>query len=73
MRDEKLLEKLTQIWGVSGYEKAVREAIKAEAEPYADEMWTDGVGDRFHGQGYRGKRTSEDLQHGLELGRFRLQ
>ncbi len=30
MRDEKLLEKLTQIWGVSGYEKAVREAIKAE-------------------------------------------
>ena len=45
MRDEKLLEKLTQIWGVSGYEKAVREAIKAEAEPYADEMWTDGVGD----------------------------
>ena len=44
MRDEKLLEKLTQIWGVSGYEKAVREAIKAEAEPYADEMWTDGVG-----------------------------
>ena len=44
MRDEKLLETLTQLWGVAGYESAVREAIEKEAGPYADEMWTDAVG-----------------------------
>ena len=44
MRDEGLLEKLTRIWGVAGYESAVREAIKETVAPYADEMWTDRVG-----------------------------
>ena len=44
MRDERLLEKLTQIWGVAGFESAVREAIEEIVKPYADEMWTDAVG-----------------------------
>lgn len=44
MRDEKLLEKLTQLWGVAGYEREVREAIMQEVEPYADEMVTDAIG-----------------------------
>lgn len=44
MRDEKLLRELTQLWGVSGFEKEVREYIKKQAEPYADEMMTDAVG-----------------------------
>ena len=44
MREEKLLEKLTQLWGVAGYEKEVREAIKEEVEAYADEMITDAIG-----------------------------
>ena len=44
MRDEGLLEKLTQIWGVSGYEKAVREEIRGIVEPFADELWEDAVG-----------------------------
>ena len=44
MRDEKLLEELTQIWGVAGYEKAVRLYIEEVVRPYADEMWSDAVG-----------------------------
>ena len=44
MRDEKLLEALTQIWGVSGYERDVRKFIEKEVKPCADEMWTDAVG-----------------------------
>ena len=44
MRDEKLLEKLTQLWGVAGYEKEVRKVIEEEVAPYADEMMTDAIG-----------------------------
>ena len=44
MRDEALLEKLTQIWGVSGYEGAVQKEIRKIAEPYAGELWEDAVG-----------------------------
>lgn len=44
MRNEKLLEKLTQLWGVAGYEKEVRKAIEEEVAPYADEMITDAIG-----------------------------
>ena len=44
MRDEQLLKDLTQIWGVAGYETAVREYIEKIVEPLADEMWTDAVG-----------------------------
>ncbi len=44
MREEKLLETLTGIWGVAGYESAVRKAIEEVVRPWADEMWTDGVG-----------------------------
>lgn len=39
-----LLEELTQAWGVSGHEKAVREIVRREAAPYADEMTTDALG-----------------------------
>ena len=44
MRDEALLERLTQLWGVSGYEQAVREAIAEEIKPFADEIRTDAIG-----------------------------
>lgn len=44
MRDEALLRELTQLWGVSGYEKGVREFISREAKAYADEMITDAMG-----------------------------
>lgn len=44
MRDKKLLETLTQLWGVAGYETEVRKFIEKEAAPYADEMITDAIG-----------------------------
>lgn len=44
MRDEKLLEKLTQLWGVAGYEKEVRLAIEEEVADYADKKMTDAIG-----------------------------
>lgn len=44
MREEELLEKLTQTQGVAGYEKEVRKLIEAEAAPYADEMIVDALG-----------------------------
>ena len=44
MRDERLLKELTQLMGVSGFEKNVRERIEQEAKPYADEMYTDAIG-----------------------------
>ncbi len=44
MRDEKLLEELTQLWGVSGYESEVRKYLKEKVEGLGDEMWTDALG-----------------------------
>ena len=44
MRDEKLLEELTQLQGIGGYEKEVRNYIKAKCEGHADEMITDAMG-----------------------------
>lgn len=44
MRDEDLLKELTQLWGVAGYEKEVRNYIKKQAERHADEMIEDAVG-----------------------------
>ena len=39
-----LLQELCEAWGVSGREKAVREIIRREVTPYADEIMTDAVG-----------------------------
>ena len=44
MRNEQLLEKLTQLIGVAGYEKPVRDMIRAEVTPYADEIIEDAMG-----------------------------
>lgn len=44
MRDENLLKQLTQLWGVSGFEKEVSQFIEKEAAPYADDIMTDAVG-----------------------------
>ena len=42
--DISLLNNLTQAWGVSGRESAVREIIKREIDAYADEIYTDALG-----------------------------
>jgi endoglucanase len=39
-----LLKELSQAFGVSGYEKEIRELIKAEVKDYADEIITDAMG-----------------------------
>ena len=44
MRNEQLLQALTQACGVAGHEKAVREMIEKEIAPFADEMFTDAMG-----------------------------
>lgn len=44
MRNETLLKDLTQMWGVAGYEKEVRNYIEKIVEPYADEIIKDAVG-----------------------------
>lgn len=45
MQNEALFKQLTQAQGIAGYEKEVRELIRAQAAPYADEMLTDAIGD----------------------------
>jgi endoglucanase len=39
-----LIKKLVEAWGPSGYEHRVREIIRAEAAPYADEITVDPLG-----------------------------
>jgi len=59
LRDEDLLRELTQLWGVGGFERAVREYISEKAAPYADEMWTDAIGNlivRRKGSSEAGKK-----------------
>lgn len=39
-----MVQRLTAVYGISGREAAVAEAIRRMAEPYADEIWTDRLG-----------------------------
>ncbi len=39
-----LLKELTQAFGIAGREKKVREIIKREVGPLADELFTDALG-----------------------------
>src|SRR5512134_3953270 len=41
---KELIKKLVEAWGPSGYEHGVRELIRAEAAPYADEITVDSLG-----------------------------
>lgn len=41
---KKLLQQLTETFGPSGYEDKVRALVRAEVEPYADEIRTDALG-----------------------------
>ena len=44
MRNMPLLKKLTQAFGVAGFETLVRALIRSEVEQYADEIITDSIG-----------------------------
>lgn len=41
---EALITKLAEAWGPSGFEHQVRDLIRAEVEPLADEVWVDALG-----------------------------
>ena len=68
MRDEALLERLTQLWGVSGYEKMVREAIAEEVRPYADKVWTDPIGNLIAFKKGRGEKKIMYAAHMDQIG-----
>ncbi len=44
MKNMQLLRKLTQAIGVSGHEDIIRQVIRAEAAPFADEITVDAIG-----------------------------
>lgn len=44
---KKLIEKLTQVYGPSGYESAVRQLIRQEVEPHADRVTVDAMGNLY--------------------------
>ena len=48
-----LLQKLTETFGPSGYESAVRELIRAEVQPLADEIRVDALGNLIARKGTR--------------------
>ena len=39
-----MVQRLTAVYGISGREAAVAEEIRRMAESYADEIWTDRLG-----------------------------
>ncbi|MCS6992294.1 MAG: M42 family metallopeptidase [Anaerolineales bacterium] len=51
-----LLQKLTETFAPSGYEAAIREVIRAEIEPLADEIRVDALGNLIARKGKGGKR-----------------
>ena len=50
-----LLKKLTETFSPSGYEFAIREVIRAEVEPLADEVRVDALGNLIVRKGEKGK------------------
>ncbi len=51
-----LLQKLTETFSPSGYESAIRDAIRAEVEPLADEISVDALGNLVARKGKGGKK-----------------
>jgi endoglucanase len=62
-----LIRKLVEAWGPSGYEHHVRELIRAEVEPFADEIRVDGLGNLICRVG-SGKKKIMIAAHMDEIG-----
>lgn len=67
-----LLKRLTQAWGVSGREKAVREMILQEVLPYADQVRQDAMGNlivlkKGNGKGKRIMLSAHTDEVGLQV------
>lgn len=59
--DRQLLNKLTQLWGVSGQEDSVRDFIRANVAPLADEITTDAAGNLIVFKKGCGKANSKKI------------
>ena len=51
-----LIKKLVEITGPSGYESKIRDVIRAEVEPYADDIRVDALGNLIARKGQSGKK-----------------
>lgn len=68
---ETLIKRLAEAWGPSGYEHHIRDLIRAEVEPLADELWVDPLGSLICrlGQGDRRIMTAAHMDEiGLIVG-----
>jgi tetrahedral aminopeptidase len=52
---KKLIQKLTETFSPSGFESAIREVIRREVEPFADEVRVDALGNLIVRKGAKGK------------------
>jgi endoglucanase len=64
---EELITKLADAWGPSGFEHHVRDLIRAEVEPLADEWWVDPLGNLICRVG-QGERRILTAAHMDEIG-----
>ncbi len=67
MKDEVILQELTQLWGVSGYEKRVRSYIRQLVEPIADECYTDAMGNLIVAKYGRGGSDSKKIMFAAHM------
>ena len=67
MRDETLLKELTQLWGVAGFERSVREYIEKEVRPLADEMITDAIGNLIVMKKGRGGENAKKIMYAAHM------
>lgn len=66
-----LLKELTQEFGISGREKKIREIIKREVSPYADDVFTDAIGNLIVLK--RGKKTGKRIMLAAHMDEIGLQ
>ena len=57
---KQLIQKLTETFSPSGYETAIREVIRKEIKPFADEVRVDALGNLVCPERFQIKKWSED-------------
>ena len=57
---KQLIQKLTETFSPSGYESAIREVIRAEVKPFADEIRVDPLGNLIVRKGKAAKERQKD-------------
>ena len=62
-----LIQKLTETFSPSGYETAIREVIRKEIKPLADEIYVDALGNLIARKGVKGKGPSTGSGRGKRI------